>query len=373
MISIRQALPSDIHNIRHLYLDVYEGNYPLTIITDVKKTGAALNDPKVLWLVAEAEDKIVGSIIFRKDSSQLIGHTFGAVVDPAFRGNNLTMKMMELGLDKYVGKEVDLIYATTRTLLPMPQILTERLGFVKLGVFPNVRRVKQSETHCLAAKYSLRCLEKRRTKPVLHRDLMGLYRLVQNQMGLEDADYEDVKLQQMDEEPLNFEVINAPNFIYNRYRELEGRKELATTFYPFEIPNLLLCSKDLKNEVYIYHSKRDLHCAVIAEKLEKGVGYSRLLSSIAASLEEIGIRYIEILVNAYEPRLQAEVLLAGFLPSAYIPAMTLVNGKRLDYLVFTRTFEMLDFYKISLRGLYVDFLKEFLILWKKYYVEPVLL
>ena len=154
-MKIRQADKDDIYAISRLYFDVYGGTYPDSHVKDFLHISEFLNDPNLHWLVAISENKIIASVIYKYDPENKIAKAFGAVVEKQYRGHDLTEQMMQFG-KKHLEKlpnGVDIIYATTRTINASAQILTEKQGYKKLGIFPNVRKAANYETHCLTALF----------------------------------------------------------------------------------------------------------------------------------------------------------------------------------------------------------------------------
>jgi tryptophan synthase alpha chain len=85
---------------------------------------------------------------------------------------------------------------------------------------------------------------------------------------------------------------------------------------------------------------------------------------LCAAAHSLGLRYIELLVSAFDPVKQRQALEARFLPCAYFPAMKVTSGgRRMDYLVFSRSFEKLDFTQISLEGTRRRYLQAFVKCW----------
>ena len=77
-----------------------------------------------------------------------------------------------------------------------------------------------------------------------------------------------------------------------------------------------------------------------------------------------GMRYIEMLVSAFKPEMQRLALDAKFLPCAYFTAMRMNDdGAREDYLVFSRSFESLDFMDMHLVDTNRKFLDAFMKCW----------
>ena len=60
---------------------------------------------------------------------------------------------------------------------------------------------------------------------------------------------------------------------------------------------------------------------------------------------------------------------ARYIPSGYFPCVKKSGNKRCDCIVFSRTFEVLDFRNVKLISLYKNFLREYLALWREHYIE----
>src|SRR5262249_20849941 len=103
-------------------------------------------------------------------------------------------------------------------------------------------------------------------------------------------------------------------------------------------------------------------------------GYSNIFQSACRSLRGLGARYIEFIIRADELRKIETALRAQFLPCAYFPALQLgADGARYDYVVFSRSFEILDFRNVRLEGVNHDYLMQYFDSWKEISLDPVLL
>ena len=87
-------------------------------------------------------------------------------------------------------------------------------------------------------------------------------------------------------------------------------------------------------------------------------------------LRDHGIRYIEMLVRADKPKILESILGAKFIPCAFLPAYLYDEGKRFDYLILSRTFEIFDFQNIKLRGVNQKYLEEYFKTWKSIALNP---
>ncbi|MCX7905766.1 MAG: hypothetical protein N2446_03600, partial [Elusimicrobiales bacterium] len=292
-----------------------------------------------------------------------------------FRKHDIAYTMMKLILDDITQNQkiVDVVYATTRTTSYAPQKLTDSLGFLKLGIFPNTHKVAENETHCFTAYLTEEALRKRKKTPIIIPEISPFYDIVLKQIKLEQASVLNIRGKYSDYSikiPLvDFEVITASEFIKRRYKKIKQNSFFTHTFMPFHEPNILLVSLDGKTEVYMTYNPKDKYSVFVGgvTNLEAEI----VLESVAKKMQELNMAYLEILFDAYSPKLHRAAIDARFIPSGYFPAAKLVNGERYDYIIFSKTFEMLDFRNVKLYSLYKNFLKEYLKLWKEKYIEMV--
>jgi len=373
-IAIRLARTQDMRRIQMLYAEVYGGNYAISIITDKEKMRRAIENDSYYWLVAECEGRIIGSLVYALDLPDRLAKAFGAVVSQDYRKLDLARTMMKLVLDDITQtqKLVDVVYATTRTANYAPQKLTESLGFVKLGIFPNTHKVSENETHCLTAYFTEEALKKREPRPNLIREIVPFYDLVRKQLDFEAPVVTEVKSLYAENRhmvpPLPMETITAPAFIKNRYKTLKSNSFFEHAYMPFHEPNLLFITPDQSTEVYLSYNQKDKYSVVIGG-VTREKSSTVVLESIARKLSEMNMAYIEIILDAYTPQLQREAMDARYIPSGYFPCAKKSAGKRCDCIVFSRTFEVLDFRNVKLISLYKNFLREYLALWREHYIE----
>ncbi|MBI4667718.1 MAG: hypothetical protein HY747_00805 [Elusimicrobia bacterium] len=376
-IEISQAQPQDAPAILGLYHHVYGGNYPFALASNIDDCVKAVKNDNYLWLLMRHEGRPVGSVVFHVDKNIALAKVFGAVVAQEYRGFDLTEQTISLGIEHLVIERrlVKSVYATIRTVSLAPQRLVEKLGFKKLGVFPNVHRVHASETHTLAVYFSEETLRGRRITPHLPSVLKPFFQIVRRESGIGEAQYTDIalELEPATRTPASFEAIQAPQFILKRFRETKSRDALDLDFFPFHDPNLLLVSADGATELYCYRSTRDGHCVIIGAKTGR-LRLRTFLDHAARFLENIGTRYVELLIKTDKAEAITEALGAGFLPSAYYPAMRwdAAQNRTKDYLVLSRSFVMLDFKGIHLQPAYVDYLMEYIKLWRRLHLAHLL-
>ena len=375
-VVIRLAKVQDMRRIQMLYAEVYGGSYSIPIVTDKEKMRRAIEDNEYYWLVAECQGRVVGSLVYALDLHYRNSKAFGAVVSQEFRKLDLAYTMMKLVLDDITHNKdlVDLVYATTRTANYAPQKLTESLGFIKLGIFPNSNRLQYNETHCLTAYFTERALQRRRQRPRIIPEVEPFYDIVRRQVNLDKPQIKKVEGMYSDHKVkiplLHFEAINAPEFVKNRWRKTRPNSFFEHIFMPFHEPNLILITPDQGTEVYLTVNMKDKYSVVVGGVTDQK-SFAVVLESIAQKVSQMDMGYVEVIIDGYSPAIQRDALDARFIPSAYFPCAKRMGGKRYDCIVFSRTFDILDFRNVKIISLYKNFLKEYLKLWRENYIELV--
>ncbi|MDA8131247.1 MAG: GNAT family N-acetyltransferase [Elusimicrobia bacterium] len=373
-IVIRLAKVQDMRRIQMLYAEVYGGSYSIPIVTDKDKMRSAIENDDYYWMVAECESRVIGSLVYAVDLLYRNSKAFGAVVSQEYRKHDLAYMMMKLVLDDITKNKdlVDLVYATTRTANHAPQKLTESLGFIKLGIFPNSNRLQYNETHCLTGYFTDKAMRLRRRTPRIIPELAPFYEIVRKQVKLEDAEILDVKGDYSDHKVkiplLNFEAITAPEFVKNRWKKTVSNSFFEHTFMPFHEPNLILITPDQGTEVYLTFNQKDKYSVVVGGVTNEK-SFAVVLESIAQAVNQMDMAYVEVIIDAYAPEAQRDALDARFIPSAYFPCGKRMEAQRYDTVVFSRTFDILDFRNVKIISHYKDFLNEYLKLWRENYIE----
>lgn len=382
-IRIRNARPEDARRIQVLYGEVYGPNYSLPLIYDRERVKEAIENDNFFWLVGEHNGRIIGSLLYQIDRPQRMAKALGAVVSRDYRKHNLANTMMKIIQDKITKEEslVDAVYATTRTITTAPQQMTENLGFIPLGIFPNAHKVFEHETHCLAGYFVKEAWKLRRTPVKIIEEVLPFFELARKELAVKDLPlgtprvFKASKKQKLASAAsvkqsaiIPFEIIQSPKFVAARAAQLGNSGIFANTYVPFHQPNLMLVSHDQKHEIYLHYGEKDKYTMIVGGRTE-AKDRSLMLQSVAHALRQLNVSYIELLVDAYSPELQWSALNARFLPSAYFPAIMKAGNKRWDYVVFSRSFDMLDFRNVNITESYGNFLQAYLKLWRELYVE----
>ncbi len=377
VMKVHLASEDDVFQISQLYFDVYQGLYPDPLMKDFQRIREFIRSESGFWFVTKCErNQIVASVLASYDVENLIAKAFGAVVRPEARGQGIMEELLSFGIEYLREKTpgVDVIYSTTRTVNEAAQTLTEKLGFKKLGIFPNAHRTLEYETHCLAAIVYPSALEKRVNGYLLHHELESLYGIVRNEMALNElTSIIPEKPSKILVEPGELELIKSQKFVAYRYSNLKAEKRLEFEFFPFHQPNLVILSPDQSIELFCHLSPVDGYSVIVGGKMPGNLDFSQLFLRANTLLRDAGARYIEVIVRADRPKILESILKAKFIPCGFFPAFQLIGTKRHDFVVLSRSFEIFDFQNVRLKGKNQVYLEEYFKAWKRMSLNPKLL
>ena len=362
VVRLRSANPDELQNIQALYIATYGDRYGLNEVMDPDKAGEVIMSPDWHWMLAECEDRIMGSLIFGAEPRHRIAKALGGVVHTDFRGQKIMRIMLEQGLRLHLreGGPLDMVYAVVRTFISLAfHHDLAQLGFVDTGIFPNVRKVKEYETHGLKVLLGHNAYFSRRTPPRLIPELYTLYSIVRARLGLKPPQLVDWHRKPITNERVELALLaEADTPARRRFLHQTSRGQVFN-FFPLHAPDLILVDSTRKTRVFLSFQVKDGHATVLG--INPGQ-HDRLkvLLSVADYCERLGCVYLELLVSAYEPEQQAEAYQAGFLPCAYFPAAFRgEDGRREDYVVTSKTFVPLHFRGLKLTEESKPFLLEF--------------
>jgi hypothetical protein len=344
-VILRRATFADAEEIWQLYHRVYQGNYTLPIVNLRSQRDEALRDPHCLWLVNEAEGQLVGSVIFLVDPKNRDAKVMAAATDTAFRREQFSYQTIKAGIDLllYETRACDVVYATTRTRTAGPDALLRKLGFASLGIFPNVHRTTQYETHGLKALFHPEAFERRARLPRLIPEVAGFYDIIRRTYDLEPAEIDPI--------PDRLQLrVERGELVAEAFELCRQEGSLLMDFFPFHPPTHLFMSPRGTVKAFINHEGKDGHGVLVGLQVdrEEVQHLEHIFRVVFEAGRQIGIDYMELLVSAYEPRHQRAALSANFLPCAYFPSMEETGAGREDYLVFARSTLPLDFTNVTL-------------------------
>lgn len=367
-VVFQPATADDIEAIIDLYIKVYNGKYTLPEVADPEIIAKKVEDPNYFWTLAHLEGRVVGSVIFTIDPVNKIGKSYAAAVLSELRGRDVMRTMVKHSLKLLTERTrtCDVIYATTRTVSFAPQVVLEHLGFLPMGIFPNVRKVESFETHGLEVYFREQSLQYRRPRPQLIPEIIDFYNVARDELELED-EAEEIILDEQDPRKMGasiaFEVDENLDDIRAKYDSYQDKDMMQRVFFPFTEPNLLFTAKDGTADIFVNFNKLDGNGVILGYRFS-GKDLRRTLMWFCEEAAKSGMRYIEMLVNAFKPEMQRLALDAKFLPCAYFPSMKMNDdGMREDFIIFSRSFEKLDFMNMHLVDTNRRFLDAFMKCW----------
>lgn len=367
----RKAILSDAPAIMQLHLSAYGGTYPDPTFSSLERVNQALKTNSKFIYVALISNTVVGCLLFNYERTNLLAKAGGAVVSPEYRGHNITQKLLATGIKDIQENEngMDVLYITTRTVHKAAQVLTQNMGFKQLGIFPNVHKTKDYETHALAAMYFNESTCKRFTEFEQHPEVLPLFNIVRENIELPEM----TEAQMWKHKPYAgdvpvLEIIDAKEYVKARMEMLSTSSEIDLAFFPFHAPNILITSPKQSIEVFAYVNEIDKHCVITGCKIDREVSFTDLFLEVSNILRDKGIRYIEVIIRANRLNIIDKILKSKFIPCGYVPAFQLEEEKRYDYVVFSRSFEILDFAQIELTGENAKYLKNYIKLWEKVFL-----
>ncbi|NOT78853.1 MAG: hypothetical protein HOP07_07595 [Bacteriovoracaceae bacterium] len=375
---IKAANVTNVDEIIKLYRIVYGKKYPISYGTNPDLLKTAILDSKTHLVLTAHDTKdnvITGALIVEIDTDNKIGKLVGLVVHPTYQKNKIGHHLVVYAgvhfLEK--GQEINSLYATTRTVTVGPQKVFIKNNYLPLGIFPNAHRLSQYETVTLFAKFREGLLEKRVPAHHMTASLEPMYNILKNiapKLSIPEIMDPAEKVIEFtpEQEAWDFEIIRAPDYVYRKF--LETFPDPRDRFFPFHTPNMLIADKKGRMEIFAYLSKRDGYCTLI--KATKPISeLSSSLTSLYMQLDDIGVSYIEVLINVKLTSFIEPLLAGQFVPSALYPAMRETNGVYEDYIVLSRTMEPLNFRGMAIIAQFKPFIDQYVDTWKKVNLDSI--
>jgi hypothetical protein len=373
---LEEACITDANEIINLYRAVYGTKYPIAYGTDpdlLKK--AIIDQDSHMVLVARDVSKstIAGVLIVEIDAFNKIGKMVGLVVQPDYQrhkiGNSLVAYVSDFFLKK--DQRLNSLYATTRTVVVGPQMIFVKNNYLPLGIFPNAHRLSQYETVSLFAKFREGILEKRLPEKDVPESVAPLYKILESLVPkIKIPSCEDKTDKGAAEliEDWEFEIINAQDYVKRRFHE--HFPDPSDHFFPFHTPNIIISEKKGRMDIFAYFSKRDGYCTLI--KATQPISELKgKLTGLYMLLDDVGVSYIEVLVNVKHKPLIETLLSGQFLPCAIYPAMREINKHCEDYIVMSRTMEPLNFKGMHVVSQFKPYIDQYVDAWKKVNLDTI--
>ncbi|MDO9181594.1 MAG: GNAT family N-acetyltransferase [Bacteriovorax sp.] len=375
-LKIEEAAGSDVDEIINLYRLVYGRKYPISYGTDpdLLKRAIENNETHKCLIVRDVLNRTIGGVLIVEiDSFNKIGKMVGLVVHPTYQRHKIGNGLVEFVSDFFLKHDTRLnsLYATTRTIAVGPQVIFIKNNYLPLGIFPNAHRLRQYETVTLFAKFRDGILAKRKPELSASTKVIPLYNILKELVPEikipKTSDINPVNTSESDED-WEFEIIRAPSYVLRKFNE--RFPDPSDRFFPFHTPNMIIADKLGRMEIFAYFSKRDGYCTLI-KSTHPITDLNGHLTSLYMQLDDIGVSYIEVLVNVKHTPLIDTLLTGQFLPSAIYPAMREINNNYEDYIIMSRTMEPLNFRGMAVVSPFKPFIDQYVDAWKKVNLDTI--
>lgn len=345
--TIRRAEEGDVEPVVGLYRSVYGESFPFREFYDARWIKKGIFDDDIIWLVAEDQGRLVGSaavMLDVGDRNDLIGEFGRLVVDPTARGGGIGSALMEARLEA-ASPQIDFAFAECRTAHEGAQKIALRHGFAVVGLEPLAYCVlDRRESVALVCRHFGNALRLRRNNPRVIPQVHAVGSVALANCGMEN----DLLVEQLADPYPSARHEQCCDLedqqVYRLLRLSRGRGQAPEVFggmrleYGFlkikahagryltvrrgqsVVGGLGYVCDDLDSKVRVF----DL---VACDDRARGA----LLELALARIEERhDPAYVQVDVNAHEPRFQATLQCLGFTPVAYCPSMVYHAGERLD-------------------------------------------
>ncbi|NIP97168.1 MAG: GNAT family N-acetyltransferase, partial [Akkermansiaceae bacterium] len=360
MTRVREATEKDVDGIREIFLAAYGEHYAHPDFYDPEFLKKLVYDDDTLILVAEDDEtgRVLGtgSVILDLGAfGDLLGEFGRLVVHPEGRKRGIGTALMKARIER-VRERLHIAIVENRAVHPWSQRISDAHGFSCAGFLPSKLRFEDRENISYYVRHFGDALRLRRNHPHLVPEAYELADQVLRSCGLSgdvivDADspaYHDTGSCDL-EEMTSQGYTSLLHFERGRvaHREIFGPVKLHVGLFQLRVSNYryLLARRNghLVGGVG-FHVDRKEDTARILELVSADAGPLRVLLSEVTRLcqETEGVKYIEVDVSAYSPRMQRTLLELGYLPGAYIPAMTFHRVERLDAVRMVRLLAPLE-------------------------------
>ncbi len=359
MLTVREARESDVEAIRDLFVASYEQRYPYQQYYDLdalKKLAYADNS---ILLVAEEDGRLLGtaSVVMHVGAyNDLVGEFGRLTVHPEARGRGVGQLLMQGRIER-VQQRLHVGLVENRTAHPYSQKISAKFGFACAGFLPSKLLTDRRESVALYVRYFGHALKLRRNHPRIISEAVAVAELSMRNLGIEPDAIVDVTSAPyaLDD---SFELKQFNTEGYSTLLRLErGRVHDREIVGPLRLHYGLFQLRARDSTYLMAGGGPHLAGAVgfARDPVERTVRVFELVSAserpIRFLLEKLllvcrdsqEVDYIEIDVNAHAPRMQRTLLELGFLPCAYVPALTFHQVERLDVVKMVRVLGTPDF------------------------------
>lgn len=346
-MSVRDIREEDIEQVIGLFRANYGDDYPIPEFYDPAWVKRGIYSDHIIWLVIEAQDRIVASgaaILDFGDYNDQIAEIGRLVVDPTVGSRGLGRKLLAALVDASDDR-VEFAFGEARTTHPKTQKIFDRVGLEPLGFLPMMYKVSWRESWVLSGQLfgNGRRLRQAGGAQIIP-EAVPLARLALRNLELDEpvTPRPDAQAYPVDQ-ALHVEPLTGTSLV--RLLKIEqGRLVEPEVFGGLHIDQgvshlrtrratyLVAAAGDqtLGAVGYIYEPG---DCNVRIIELiarDDGVKGSLLRAAVERAEGEHEVELIDCDVSAYSPRIQRTLLDLGFLPAAYVPGMVFHQTSRWD-------------------------------------------
>ena len=366
MIEVRRAVESDVAAIRDIFATVYQGHYAHDEFCEIGYLKKLVFDDDALVLVAAeaGTGRVLGTASIILDIGafgDLIGEFGRLAVRPDARRRGIGTQLM-LGRLERIQERLHLAVVENRAVHPFSQKISAAHGFVPVGFLPSKLKFADREHVALYARPFGACLKLRKNHPRIVPEAYPLADRVLRDFGICDDVIVDEKTPPYPKsEPFDLESLSSEGYASLLHlergrvtnREILGPVKLHAGVFQLRVSHYqyLLARRDgrLVGGVGFHVDPREksgrlLELVAADDEPVRGL----LEAAVASCLGDGGAQYIEVDVNAHATAMQRTLLELGFLPAAYIPAMSFHRVERLDVIRMVRVVAPLELDAIEL-------------------------
>ena len=353
MIRTRRARVADAPAIREIFQANYGEDYTYPEFYEVSELEKMIIAEDTLMLVADEEDKILGtaSVMLQSGAySDLVGEFGRLAVRRRAWGRGIGSRLLEERVRR-VEDRLHVGYMEARVTHPYSLKGALAHGFSPVGFMPMKLRFGDRREHTsLLVRYFGVALELRRNHPRIVPEVFRMASAAMSQAGI-DPDYIVDESAPAYPQGDDYTIQELTDRGYSSLLRIErGRVERREVFGPMRLHYGFFKLRARDSHYLI--ARRDEAIAGAAgftiDEHEQNVRVFELICLEEPAIrfllqelerrcrEEFGTHCIEIDVSAYAPRMQRTLVELGYLPAGYLPAMAFHRVERLDVVKMMR-------------------------------------